>query len=135
MLTGGTGFVGSHVLSELLLALSNDHEVRERGGRVFCVVRASSVKNAERRLAKQFARSGYDQRRIVFEPLEKALDTGAGAGVGAGQGELVVVVIAGSLEDERFGLSASDYSGLSMAVGSVIHVAAKVAFWSTYNEV
>mmetsp|Transcript_83841 Transcript_83841/g.237035 ORF Transcript_83841/g.237035 Transcript_83841/m.237035 type:complete len:241 (+) Transcript_83841:3646-4368(+) len=131
LLTGGTGFVGSHVLSELLLALFNDHEVRQRGTRVFCVVRASDAQHAERRLAKQFAKSGYDERRIVFEPLAKALDTG----VSAGLGQVAVVVIAGSLEDERFGLSASNYSSLSMAVGSVIHVAAKVAFWSTYNEV
>ena len=123
------GFVGCHVLAELQKTSPTT---------VFCVVRASTSVAGQERLVSQWDRCGYNKNDLTFDTLENTLGSSDGGGSsssrGVGEGGRRVVVIPANLEDDQFGLTSQQYINLSQSVVTVIHVAAAVAFWSTYKE-
>ncbi len=105
-LTGGTGFLGIHILAELL----------ESGDMVvYCLVRGANQQDAENRLLKLL--------HFYFGTKYDAL-----LGVR-------IQVVNGDIAKERFGLSAAAYAALGKAVDTVIHSAAAVQFLGSYEQI
>ena len=57
LLTGATGFLGSHLLGELL--------AREQGEKIRCLVRCTSPENGKERIRETFLRYGLDPRSLM----------------------------------------------------------------------
>ncbi len=105
LLTGATGFLGGYLLRDLLAR----PEVRA----VTAVVRAPDAAAAGERVRARLARCFGDG------PLE---------------GEEKIRVLAGHLEQERFGLDLPVYEELAGSVDAVVHSAALVKHYGPYEE-
>lgn len=103
LITGAAGFLGAHVLVELLASRGFD--------RICCLIREANDLAAHERLARTL--SGYQ------------LDPGVNPAV-------TVDVIAGDLSRDQFGLSRAAYSGLA-DVTDIFHVGAEVDFVRPYS--
>ncbi len=57
LVTGATGFLGSHLLGELL--------AREQGEKIRCLVRCTSPENGKERIRETFLRYGLDPRSLM----------------------------------------------------------------------
>jgi thioester reductase-like protein len=102
LLTGATGFLGSHLLLDLL---------RRSEANVVCIVRGASDEDAERRLGEALASfhvpwSAEVRRRVT--------------------------VLAGDVRRPRLGLSEGQWTSLAHDVDSVVSVAAAVDFLRGY---
>lgn len=102
LLTGATGFLGSHLLLELL---------RRGDAHVVCVVRAADDEAAARRLGN--ALTGFD---LPF----------------SGEVRRRTTVLAGDLRQPRLGLPADVWDRLTRELDSVVNVAAAVDFLRGY---
>lgn len=102
-LTGVTGFVGSHLLEELLLNTC---------AKIYCLVRASSNENATERIKETFAKfkltwlSEYDHR---------------------------VVSIVGDLSLPQFGMHINDYTFITEHIGVIYHSGSSVSYVQPYS--
>ena len=109
LLTGATGFVGAHFLAKLL-QLSSGCQWNVR-----CLVRCKNVPDGLQRL-----------RAVVTTQYMLPVDEACWLSR--------VQIIPGSLSDDRFGLDDSAWADLCLHVRSVVHLAARVAFWDEYEE-
>ncbi len=110
LLTGATGFLGGHLLEELLAATTLD---------VVCLVRGASDEEATRRLVAACAAqglAGVDASEVRAGP------------VGAGR----VRVVAGDLAAERLGLTEARFAALAASVDAVLHAGAVVSWLAPY---
>lgn len=102
LLTGATGFLGMHILLELLSC--NDINV-------FILVRGSDAKSRLYELINfYFPQVNYD----IYKQR--------------------VVVVNGDITQEYFGLTKSNYDGLSKKIDTVVHAAAMVKHFGEYQE-
>ncbi|GGE66383.1 thioester reductase-like protein [Pedobacter psychrotolerans] len=104
LLTGATGFLGIHILKELL---ASDQ------GFVYCIVRGESNYQAESRLKCVFEQyygdlSSYDCNRII--------------------------VLSGNLIDAKFDLPSSKYEQLTDEIDVIIHAAADTNLLKNYDR-
>ncbi len=104
LLTGATGFLGSHILFELL----------QIDVKIYVLVRGINKEDAESRL--------YQRLEYYFPQLERDFISS----------KLVIVV--GDISKERFGLLESDYQQLLQIIDTVIHTAALVKHFGDYQE-
>lgn len=103
LLTGCTGFLGAHLLKELLL----DNNVN----RVYCLVRTKNNISAQNRLR---------QTLLFYFNLE--LD----------QFKNKIVFVEGDFEKNNFGLSQQDYQAICASITSVLHCGANVHHYGKY---
>eukprot|EP00049_Salpingoeca_infusionum_P027589 m.33271 g.33271 ORF g.33271 m.33271 type:complete len:1609 (+) comp9604_c0_seq1:45-4871(+) len=108
LLTGATGFVGAHVLRDLLI-----HPSLSDVG-VWCVVRADSQSG--------LCPSDRLKQCMVAFHLWQANFADR------------IRVVEGSLEQPLFGLDRDVYNALVKQVSTVFHAGARVAFWDSYSE-
>lgn len=106
LLTGATGFLGIHILAELMDATD---------AAVYCLVRGETQSEAETRLKRQL--HFYFGNR--FDPL-------SGTRIFAVQGDVT---------RKRLGLPASEYAQLGEKVDTVIHSAAMVKYFGDYEQI
>lgn len=104
LLTGATGFLGSHVLCELL---QNSHT------QLYCIVRGDSHLQAVHRLNSTL--------QYYFGDLPEAL-------------RHRIKVIRGDLAKEHLGMAATDYHQMAHEVNLVIHAAADTNLMKTYAD-
>jgi len=104
LVTGGTGFLGAHLVAELL---------SRSDGKIICLVRADPEVSAEQRLRLALMRSRH---------MDAAAEVG---------GRLTAVT--GDLEAERLGLAPEEFPALAERVRLVIHNAATVNFAAPYE--
>ncbi|MCX5774104.1 MAG: amino acid adenylation domain-containing protein [Fusobacteria bacterium] len=104
LLTGATGFLGSHVLNRLL---------EESDKKVYCIVRGKSDVDA-------FERTEITYQQYFGESLKKY--------------KTRVVVFSGNLSDEKLGVVPHNYSILAESVESIIHCAANVGHYGEYDK-
>ncbi|HEX3529246.1 MAG TPA: thioester reductase domain-containing protein [Thermoanaerobaculia bacterium] len=102
LLTGATGFLGAHVLHELL-ALRPELSV-------LCPVRAASVEEGRERIRTRFRELGLPD----------------------GAADARVVPVPADLSRQRFGLTPPEFTVLAHAVDSIIHCASRVSFVAAY---
>lgn len=101
-LTGVTGFVGSHLLEELLLNTS---------AKIYCLVRATSSENGQERIKETFTKfklrwsSDYNNR---------------------------VVAMTGDLSLPYFGMNAPDYEFISQNIEVIYHSGSSVSYVQPY---
>lgn len=105
LLTGGTGYVGCHVL-ERLLHLSDAH--------VYCIVRAADDAQAGQRLRDAFAAYFPDQPLTAFASR--------------------VTALAGDMTVEKFGLKRQAYDDLRLRVNALYHFAADTRLFGAEDE-
>ena len=105
LLTGATGFIGRHVLRDLLQRQSNLV--------VVCLVRASDPATANRRL-----RSAMEDVGIWDEELAPRIR-----------------VVLGNTELHQFGLSTAEFNELSQEIDAVYHLAANLALAESYTTI
>mmetsp|Transcript_70270 Transcript_70270/g.182974 ORF Transcript_70270/g.182974 Transcript_70270/m.182974 type:complete len:591 (+) Transcript_70270:2-1774(+) len=105
LVTGASGFVGGHVVAELLRGAA-------AGGPIVCVLREHTVKGAKKKLELSLHKLG----------LEEAVASCAG-----------VECLLGNLSHNRLGLSSEDTEGLRGRIGTVLHLAAKVDLAASYR--
>ncbi|MCM1110952.1 MAG: thioester reductase domain-containing protein [Clostridium sp.] len=105
MVTGSTGFLGSHILEQILLREEFD------GCCIVCPVRCESPEHGLQRIRESFAR--YN---IGLNPEGR------------------VEVVPSDLSKERFGLTPEIYAGLAESVGRVFHCAATVNMMAGYGS-
>ncbi len=110
LVTGGTGFVGAHLLAELL---------KHSAAKLVCLVRAADEKEGAQRLSAALESYGLIS---AWQQLPIALKLGR------------VEVVAGDLGQERFGLSPSHFARLGSGVNAVVNVGAMVNFLAGYLE-
>ncbi len=103
LLTGATGWVGSHVLAELLRATS---------AKIHCLVRSSDPQQAHARLIGQMQRHG-----IPIEPSWPGR----------------VVPVPGDLDEPELGLSAEAWAGLCHAIDGIYHLGASLNIIANHN--
>ena len=103
LLTGATGFVGVHLLADLLAATS---------AKIYCIVRAASPQQAQQRL------NDVMQRYQVVLP---AADSAR------------VHVVTGNVAEAGLGLSPEIYQSLSRQIDIVYHSASAVNFIQPYS--
>jgi amino acid adenylation domain-containing protein/thioester reductase-like protein len=103
LLTGATGFVGVHLLAELLA---------RTGAQVHCLVRGRDPAAAARRVDETLARY-----QVVIPPAARAR----------------IHVYAGDLAEEHLGLSGDAYAVLAGRVDIVYHAASAVNFIQPYS--
>jgi len=108
LLTGATGFLGVHLLVELLLS----QEIE-----VFCLIRARNHQHALDRLVKNLC--DYD-----FNELSSQLMLGAGSRVH---------LLCGDVSEVNFGLDHEAYQALSCSIDAVLHCAAIDNFFLPYQ--
>lgn len=109
-LTGATGFLGIHMVAELAASL-------EPGQQLFALVRAEDDEGARRRLEQALSRAGL-----------KSPAVGAGATESS-----PIIALAGSFENDRFGLETEVYQRLCTEIGLIHHVGASVTFEQGYG--
>lgn len=109
LLTGATGFVGAHILAELLAGSDRT---------VTCLVRARDTTTALERLRGALR---YYQLTGAAERLARAVRTGR------------VEVLPGRLGPARFGLPRTGYEKLAATTGTVLHAAGLVSFLADYQ--
>eukprot|EP00727_Mastigamoeba_balamuthi_P007334 m51a1_g3220 putative fatty-acid- ligase fadd9 (1567) ;mRNA; f:53840-61856 len=95
-LTGATGFLGSHILADVLETTDKE---------IYCLVRCWDAPAGMQRL--EAALRSYD---LLLTQSQRSR----------------IRVVAGTLEAPCFGLSESEFSALSQAIGSIIHCGARV---------
>ena len=107
LLTGATGFFGSHLLIELL---KNNKNINK----IYCIVRPKMGISAEKRL--------YNKIQFYFkDEYEELLKE-------------YVQIIDGKITEEKFGLQSSEYEELIKNVNIVIHSAANVSHYGNYKN-
>jgi len=104
LLTGATGWVGSHVLRELLTATN---------ARIICLVRAADTDAATQRLKTQWQQYGLPIDENIWESR--------------------VLPICGDLTVPNFGLSADQWKSMGETVDAIYHFAASVNLLSDYT--
>ncbi len=104
LLTGATGFVGAHLLAELL---------RATDARIVCVVRAKDAAAARARLRESFVARELAWSREIERRIEP---------------------VAGELGAPRLGLDEAAWDALAERVDAIYHVAAEVDFTATYER-
>lgn len=105
LLTGATGFLGSHILFELL---------QLEGVRIYALTRGITEKDARMRL--------FDNLKFYFPQLDEGLL------------KQRLTVVNGDLTMERFGMLESEYQELRQRIDSVIHTAALVKHYGKYQD-
>lgn len=105
LLTGATGFLGSHILFELL-QLEAVH--------IYALTRGKTEIDARTRL--------FDNLKFYFPQLDEGLLNQR------------LTVVNGDLTMERFGMSESEYQELRQKIDSVIHTAALVKHYGNYQD-
>ncbi|RYE87537.1 MAG: NAD-dependent epimerase/dehydratase family protein, partial [Myxococcales bacterium] len=115
LLTGATGFLGAHLLEELLAST---------GLRVVCLVRGASDGAARERLARACLDLG-------IERVGAALAEPSGRAPGAALADRVTVV-AGDLAAPRLGLDEASCDELAASVDAVLHAGAVVSWLAPY---
>jgi thioester reductase-like protein len=129
LLTGATGFLGAHLLSELLASTT---------ARVWCLVRARDAAHGRQRLADAAAR--YDlggAAGLAAGGGGAGLAAGGGgAGLAAGGGGPGdrVVPLPGDLAAPRLGLSPGEFRELARSTDIIYHAGAIVNFIYPYEE-
>ncbi|HHU63230.1 MAG TPA: amino acid adenylation domain-containing protein [Clostridiales bacterium] len=103
-LTGATGYLGIHILRELLSCSSAD---------IYCIVRGQSDGQAKRRLMDLM--DFYFPGGITEAEYKR------------------LFIIRGDICNERFGLDEQSYSNLGKRVGLAIHAAAIVKYFGDYE--
>ncbi len=112
LVTGGSGFLGAHLLAELVAASGAD-------GRVYALVRAADDGGARARLLEALGRYGLEAGPVSI-PVE-------GAATGA-------VAIAGGLDRQFLGVGSETYQGLVRSLRAVYHAAAEVSVTKSYRQ-
>lgn len=102
LLTGATGWIGSHLLAELLEKTDND---------IYCLVRASCVAEAQERVATSAGIRGT--------PLSD-------------QQQSRIHAVCGDLTQPKFGLSDELWDSLTRQVGQIYHLGADVNLVAEY---
>ena len=110
LLTGGTGFIGAHLLADLL---------RHSDAKLVCLVRADEPREGARRLIAGLQAYGLTSACSL---LTVAIKLGR------------VEVIAGDLEQEGFGLSKARFARLASTTTDVVHAGAMVNFLAGYLD-
>lgn len=104
LLTGATGFLGAHLLKELLETTDTD---------IYCLIRGTSPNDAEARL--------YRTLDFYFPSLTESEDKR-------------IHVLCGDITEDNWGLSSDQYSLLTRQIQTVFHCAAKVRHYGGYTE-
>lgn len=107
LLTGATGFLGSHLLYELL---------KKTDTVIYCLVRGSTVRESYQRLQDTM---GYyfSKDTDVQTQLKKR-----------------VIIVNGDISEERFGLELSLYETLQLNIDAIIHAASLVKHYGHFDE-
>ncbi|HNX28407.1 MAG TPA: amino acid adenylation domain-containing protein [Syntrophomonadaceae bacterium] len=105
LLTGATGFLGAHLLKDLLL---------DTDANIYCIVRGSSAANARTRLKKVLDFHFPDQ---LSDEIGKRIK-----------------IVHGDINLEMWGLSVKKYNQLQKIIDTVFHTAAKVSHYGSYSE-
>lgn len=106
LLTGATGFLGAHILSELMVSTESV---------VYCLVRAKSQSLAAERLKKTLGfYFGTRYHHLIGTRI---------------------LAVKGDIGRECFGLNAEDYTELGHNVDTVIHCAAIVKYFGDYAQI
>ncbi|MES2355404.1 MAG: amino acid adenylation domain-containing protein [Pseudomonadota bacterium] len=103
LLTGGTGWVGSHILSELLSATGN---------KVYCLIRARNKADGHKRLIDTMRQRGIEVDPLWLNRIEP---------------------VCGDLSAPQFGLDATDWQSLAEKVNAVYHIGASVNVLNEYS--
>lgn len=106
LLTGATGFLGSHILKEL---------VETTKSQIHCLVRGKNHSVAKDRL-KQTMSFYFGHKYDAL--LDKR-----------------ITCICGDIERENFGLSKKDYQALGLRIDTLIHSAAIVKYYGDYHQI
>lgn len=106
LLTGATGFLGVHILREIL---------KNTDANVYCLVR-----NGEKQSAVQKLESTLD---FYFDGKYKEFIDNR------------IKVVVGDVSFEKLGLGDKEYDELGQKIDSIIHTAAIVKYYGIYNEV
>jgi thioester reductase-like protein len=112
LVTGGTGFLGTHLVAELARTLPDE-------AKVVTLVRACNHQAARDRLTAALRGIGEDGLSV------RSFDT-----IGPEQ----VVAVAGSLDEPRLGLATGVWRSLAQMIGQVIHAGAEVRHDATYRQ-
>ncbi|WP_062434069.1 non-ribosomal peptide synthetase [Herbidospora daliensis] len=110
LLTGATGFIGAHVLAELLTRTNAE---------VICLVRCADPADGARRLTEALDRYGLAS---AWRQLPAAVAAGR------------VEVVPGDLAGELLGLSQRRFDALASTVSGVVNAAGAVNFLSGYLD-
>lgn len=110
LVTGGTGFIGAHLVADLLAR----DEVE-----IWCLVRAGSGESPARRLAAGFEDYGL---QTAAAALPAALSRGQ------------VQIVQGDLGEVRFGLSDQRFAEIARRVDGVLHAGAMVNLVASYVD-
>jgi amino acid adenylation domain-containing protein/thioester reductase-like protein len=105
LLTGATGFLGAHLLKDLLLSTDAN---------IFCIIRGTSKINARERLKEVLGFYFPDQFTDDFDKRIK--------------------IVHGDITSEMWGLPVQQYNQLDEMIDTVFHTAAKVAHYGSYAE-
>lgn len=105
LLTGSTGFLGVHILNELLTANNRD---------IYCLVRGKNEIGSKNRLLSLL---NYYFPKQDNQALEKRIS-----------------IINGDISQENLGLNENDYKNLGSKVDVVIHSAAIVKHFGNYTD-
>ena len=105
LLTGATGYLGSHILHELLITTDS---------RIYVLVRGDSSQEALQRLASKTRLYFGD---YLFEKFGNR-----------------IIVLNGDLTKDNLGLTKEMYDNLSQIIECIIHAAANVKHYGHYND-
>jgi hypothetical protein len=117
-LTGATGYLGAHILSEMLTATSVQ---------VFALVRAGDETSGQKRLEKTL--ESYDLLQPLLKQFGKENQWGNISKQWLG-GRVAVVL--GDLSRPLLGLNQDDWTELAVAIDSILHCAADVNLVKPY---
>lgn len=107
LLTGATGFFGSHLLIELL-------QNTEYIDKIYCIVRPKAETSVKKRL--------YDKIKFYFNnKYDEFLDK-------------YVQIVEGKITEEKLGLKENEYEKLLSKIDIVIHSAANVSHYGNYKN-
>ncbi|MCK4259937.1 MAG: amino acid adenylation domain-containing protein, partial [Halanaerobiales bacterium] len=105
LITGVTGFLGIHILEEILLSTDAN---------VYCLVRAEDQESAKKRLLKQL-------EYYFGDSYHKWVDER-------------IIIIKGDVGSKQFGLSDEEYINLGEQIDSIVHSAAITKHFGYYSE-